>query len=512
MNKIAIGIDFGTTNTSIAYMSYNNNNNETYPDCFQIKGRKYAKTLLTYINPDNYYIDEEALNHSYQYPKGFIRSIKRKIANDINFTIFDKSSDDIISDYLKVLYKKIEPQLPLESSINRVIMGVPIGFSDKNKNIYLKALSKAGFFDSREEAKIGTVFVSEPIAAVLDYNLTLKENKNVMVFDFGGGTLDMVIMKMDNVIRQNEVHEHDVISKSGNLHLGGDDFDRAILEEIVAEKVGIRKLKRDLKIDSFEDIYIVKDGIELLKAVQIAKEELSSMTLTKLSLISGNLNINVEITRQEFEMAIKQYITKISNAIKDCLREANQGKGLSPEDIDVVVLAGGSSLVPIIQETLMSIFGRGKVKVHGDSLTSIARGLAVRGSISDNINDIIEHSYGVKSLNINREIYTRDIVSKGLTIDQINGDKYYYEVELVEEAKGKNSFSIIICEDGKEIGKARVPINQNSLMDESFYKIFFKVDKNRETLELYIWDQLRDRKVDIPVTYTISLKNNNSDT
>lgn len=500
MNKIMIGIDFGTTNTSIAYMKYDNIWENYRQENFLFKSKSIIKTLITYKDEETFWIGDDALARSYRQPEGFIKSIKRKIIEDEKIYIksVGKNEVDIIADILFKLKSDIEIQLPLNTEIGGVVMGIPIGFSDISKNTYIKALVQSGFYSNIEDATKNTVFVSEPIAAVLDYNISLKDNKNIMVFDFGGGTLDLVIMKMQNLGKSNELGKHDVLAKESGLYIGGDDFDKAILEDIVVEKYGARKLKRDLGIASFDEIYEVKDGIELMNAIQIAKEELSRNKIANISVLTPTLEIDIEITREEFELAIQPYIRKIKQRVESCIEQAK----ITANSIDVVVLAGGSSLVPKVQEVLYEIFGRNKVKVHEDALTTIARGLALRGYNMEetDYSDILEHSYGIKiGKSRGSGSITSEILKKGQKIDEINStDDYFKEFELTDSGKTKSFFRITVCEDEVEVGTARIPLDKD-LMRDSRFKLLFKIDENLDKLKLEIFDITRNVNVNIPI-------------
>lgn len=502
MGKFMVGIDFGTTNISIAYMTYNNIENKYFPDCFKFKGNDYIKSVITYMNDDTYWIGDTAEQYRSKYPQGFIKSIKRKLIERERLDIknADKNYCNVISDILKNLNNQVTRQLPVNAKIDGVVIGIPIGFTDECKDIYLNALATSGFYESYEQAKNETIFVSEPIGAVLDYNLTLNNDQKIMVFDFGGGTLDIVIMQMNNIKKLDEINEHAVLSKGGVLKLGGDDFDKKVLEDIIADRIGVRKLKRALKITTLDDIETVPEGIELMKKIQIAKEELSMYNFTNISLKVNDLNIDIDIKREEFELAIQPYMKRIKKEVMNCLDSANQGAGIRAADIDVVVLAGGSSLIPLVQDTLIEIFGESKIKINKDALTCISRGLALRGrdSKKTKYNDILEHSYGVKILDSEGHSKISHIMKKGERIKDINSKECYKEFELADNAKVKNFFKVTVCEDEDEIGDARVPFIKE-IMAESNYKLFFAIDENSQRIELKIHDTTRDQMVNIPI-------------
>ncbi|WP_352419788.1 Hsp70 family protein [Proteiniborus sp.] len=498
MKNITIGIDFGTTNTSVAYMKYNNIWSVFSPECFDLDRNDTIRTNITYKDETNYWIGEDALIHSYEYPDGFVNSLKRQIVSDTlkNAGIKNKSDLDIVSDFLSAIMKKIEPQIPYKTQVGGVAVGVPIGFKDKDKELYLRAMLKAGIYKDYNVAKANTIFVSEPIASVLNYNLLLKDDKRLLVFDFGGGTLDLVIMDMKNIRNANEISPHDVISKKGRLNLGGDDFDKAILENIVVEKYGMRNLKRDLGINRIEDLLSVQEGIELMNQIREAKEELSRYEIATIAFEKGNLKMNIEITKKEYELAISSYLREIRELVLDCLRES----GLNSNDIDIVVLSGGSSLTPAVQEILYEIFGRDKIKVNGDAMTSIARGLALRGydPNAHKYNDILEHDYGVK---MKDEYGQKDIIeivlNKGRKIKELNEEECYKEFELTTNARGKNTFKVSICENNEEIGKAYVPLDEE--LTNANFKLYFTIDENSDRLELHIYESMWGKKLDIPI-------------
>ena len=201
MEKITIGMDFGTTNTSVAYMKYNNVHSDFIPETFDLDRSDIIRSSITYKDENKFWIGKDALNYSYKYPNGYIDSLKRHVIHDTlkNRNFRNKTEIDILSDFFSTIMKRIELQIPYGTMVDRLAVGIPVGFRDKNKDTYIRALVKAGIYDNYEIANRKTIFVSEPIAAVLNYNLSLNDDKRILVFDFGGGTLDIVIMDMKNI-------------------------------------------------------------------------------------------------------------------------------------------------------------------------------------------------------------------------------------------------------------------------------------------------------------------------
>lgn len=502
MEGITIGIDFGTTNTSVAYMKYDNTYMRFVPETFDLgEGRDdIIRSSITYMDEDRFWIGGDALNFSYKYPNRYIDSLKRQVIQDElrNKSFGKKTEVDILSDFFSETMKRIELQIPYESVVEGVAIGIPVGFKDRHKDIYLRALVKSGIYDNYELANKKTLFVSEPIAAVLNYNRTLSDNKRILVFDFGGGTLDLVIMDMKNIRTANELSPHDVISKKGKLDLGGNDLDMAILENIVIEKYGMRKLKKDLGISQFGDIWTVQEGIELMANIKDAKEVLSRYEFATIAFEKGNLSMNLDITREEYELAIASYLDEIRDVVNGCLMSA----GLRANDIDIVVLSGGSSLTPSVQELLGDIFGINKLQVDGSAMTSIARGLALRGHDSDanKYNDILEHNYGVKIKDEHgKNVSIEYVLKKGEKINDINIGEYHCNFELNRGTRNRNTFRVKICENDEEIAEAHIPLTDD--MINSQFKLYFTIDDDNKRLELHIDDLQWGKKVDIPMEY-----------
>ena len=179
----------------------------------------------------------------YKYPDRYISSLKRQVIHDTlkDKCFGNKTELDILADFFSEIMKRIKLQIPHNSIIDGLAIGIPVGFKDKNKDLYIRALVKAGIYNDYEVANEKTIFVSEPIAAVLNYNLSLNDDKRILVFDFGRNP-DLVIMDM-KILEANEISIHDVISKQGKLNLGGNDFD-IVTKNIALEKYGITNLKR----------------------------------------------------------------------------------------------------------------------------------------------------------------------------------------------------------------------------------------------------------------------------
>ena len=242
----------------------------------------------------------------------------------------------------------------------------------------------------------------------------------------------------------------------------------------------------------------MQEGIELMTQIRDAKEDLSKYEFATIAFEKGNLSMNLEITREEYELAISNYLDDIRTVVNESLLYA----GLGANDIDIVVLSGGSSLTPAVQKLLGEIFGNNKLQIDGNAMTCISRGLALRGYDSDAIkyNDILEHNYGVKMKGDNNQgVLIEHVLRKGQKINDINTERYSCEFELDIGTKNKNTFRVRICENDEEIGEAYIPLTQEML--NSNFKLYFTIDENNERLELHIYDLNWDRRVEVPMEY-----------
>lgn len=278
--------------------------------------------------------------------------------------------------------------------------------------------------------------------------------------------------------------------------LGGDDFDRAILENIVVEKYGLRNLKKILGINKLEELLTCQEGIELMKQIREAKEELSKYNETTIAFEKGKLKMKIGFTLKDYELSISCYLKEIKELVLDCLEES----GLRSNEIDIVVLSGGSSLTPAVRGILYDIFGRDKIKVSGDAITCIARGLALRGQNpqSNRYNDIIEHDYGIK---MKDEYENEDIIeivlNKGTKIKEINELNLFKEFQLTTKGKLKNRFTVNIYENKERLGNASIPLGAE--IANSNFKLYFTVDEKSDRLELHIFESMWNKKIEIPI-------------
>lgn len=428
------GIDFGTTNSSIA-ICFIGDDEEKHTLVVDRERPHPPFTLL----PSLFYIDENEIlvgdeaEYKYCNMKGddnrgiFVKKIKlflEKKGQNLNYKVGDKVYDgcDIIAELFRRLREDAEKHIAYLDNVQMdgVVIGVPVAFDQIAKNILTEALYKAGFYQSLEEASRKTEFVSEPIAVAIHYGLDLKKDMTVMIYDHGGGTLDLAIVNLKENIEDDVLHPHETISKD-RRNYGGEELTRMFFVNCFCKdkKYGRANLCRKfgLPTDLSENELWMKlvempEGIKLIQSIEECKCELSKKIESKFSFVGTKVVLDVKtFYREEFEESIQEVLDSIDEMIDDCLEAGDID---DPYDIDKVIIAGGSSLIPAIQEIITSKFGYNKLAVKGvdddkfvkevarikgaesQVLTSIVRGLARVGfERTQLVEDVVDCSFGL---------------------------------------------------------------------------------------------------------------------
>lgn len=352
MSKI-IGIDLGTTNSCVAVMEGGN--------VTIIPNSEGARTTPSVVNiKDNgeVVVGEIAKRQAVTNPTSTVSSIKTHMGSDYKVEIFGKkyTPQEISAKILQKLKKDAEAYLGEE--VKEAVITVPAYFTDSQR----QATKDAGTIAGLDVKRI----INEPTAAALAYGLEKKKEEKVLVFDLGGGTFDVSVLEIsDGVI--------EVISTAGNNHLGGDDFDNEVINWLVTE------FKKETGLDLSND----KMAYQRLKdAAEKAKKELSTLMETSISLpfitmdATGPKHLEMKLTRAKFDDLTKHLVEATQGPTKTALKDAN----LDTKDIDEILLVGGSTRIPAVQEWVENFFGKKPNKgINPDEV--VAAGAAIQGGV-----------------------------------------------------------------------------------------------------------------------------------
>lgn len=330
MSKV-IGIDLGTTNSCMAYME--NGKAIIIPNS---EGNKTTPSVVAFTTEGKRLVGESAKRQAVTNPNNTIASIKREMGTNYRKTINGKaySPQEISAMVLQKL--KIDAEAYLQEKVSQAVITVPAYFNDAQR----QATKDAGRIAGLEVKRI----INEPTAAALAYGLENSYGQKVMVFDLGGGTFDVSIIEIGNGVIE-------VLSTSGDNHLGGDDFNECIARYLVEE------FKRSEGIDLSHDQVAMQ---RINEAGEKAKIELSTMVTTIVNLpfitntSTGPKNLEVELTRAKFNALTKNLVDRLVLPMQNALNDAR----LIPADLNKIILVGGSSRIPAVQDKIKEITGK----------------------------------------------------------------------------------------------------------------------------------------------------------
>ncbi len=352
MAKI-IGIDLGTTNSCVAVME--GGEAVVIPNA---EGGRTTPSVVGFSKTGERLVGQVAKRQAVTNPENTVISIKREMGNSTKVQIEDKSysPQEISAMILQKL--KADAESYLGEPVTHAVITVPAYFNDAQR----QATKDAGKIAGLEVQRI----INEPTAAALAYGLDKDSDQKIMVYDLGGGTFDVSILELGDGI-------FEVLATAGNNRLGGDDFDQRIIDYMAAEfqkENGI-----DLKAD--------KMALQRLKeAAEKAKIELSGVTSTNINLpfitadATGPKHLDMNLTRAKFDELTRDLVQATIEPTKKALADA----GLSASDIDKVLLVGGSSRIPAVQDAVKNITGKEPHKgINPDEC--VASGAAIQGGV-----------------------------------------------------------------------------------------------------------------------------------
>jgi molecular chaperone DnaK len=398
MAKI-LGIDLGTTNSCVAVVDV------TTPQVIPNReGSRTTPSVVGFTEDNERLVGQIAKRQAITNPFNTIYAIKRLIGRkyesdevarakqvlpyqivpasngDVKVKIRDREySPEEVSAFVLMEIKAFAEEF-LGEPIEEAIITVPAYFNDSQR----QATRDAGKIAGLEVLRI----INEPTAAALAYGLDNKQNQVIAVYDLGGGTFDISILKLEDGL-------FEVLSTSGDTYLGGEDFDKRIMDWL------IEQFEKDTGIDLREDRMALQ---RLKEAAERAKHDLSVADETRVTLpfisadASGPKHLNSVLTRREFEKMVDDLVQRTIDPVNDALKQA----GLSPKQIDEVVLVGGQTRMPKVVEAVQAVFGKEPNRnINPDEVVAVGaaiQGGIMRGDIKDMILlDVTPLSLGIET-------------------------------------------------------------------------------------------------------------------
>lgn len=361
MSKV-IGIDLGTTNSCVAIMEGGKPIIIPTPE-----GARVTPSVIAFTKDGERLVGELAKRQAVTNPDRTIRSVKRQMGSNYTEDIdgHKYTAQELSAMVLQKL--KADAEAYLGEEVTQAVITVPAYFSDSQR----QATKDAGRIAGLEVQRI----INEPTAAALAYGLDKDQDHTILVYDLGGGTFDVSVLELgDDVV--------EVRATSGNNFLGGDDFDERIIDYMVSE------FKKQTGVDLSKDKMAAQ---RLKEAAEKAKHELSGIPQTSISLPfitatdAGPQHLEMTLTRAKFEELVTDLVEKTVGPMKQAIADAD----LEPNEIHKVLLVGGSTRIPLVQETIKKVLGSEPSKgVNPDEV--VAMGAAIQGGVlSGDVKDIV---------------------------------------------------------------------------------------------------------------------------
>ncbi len=388
MSEIIIGIDLGTTNSEVAVVK------DGRTRIIEVDGAKILPSVVGLGDDGTLLVGQAARNQYTLYPERTVRSVKRRMGEDVRLPMGEASysPQEISALILKRLKQAAEADLGVP--VAKAVITVPAYFSDAQRQATRDAGELAGLTVVR--------IINEPTAAALAYEVDHKEPKNILVYDLGGGTFDVSVVRLSQDVTE-------VLASHGNNHLGGDDFDAKLVEHVAAH------LAAEKGIDPTGERAAMA---RILRACETAKIALSDAPFTRIEeeyLLEKDgvpVHLSLEIARGDYEDMIAPYIDETLEATHIAL----QGAGLAVSDIVEILLVGGATRTPYVQERLEQELAM-QPRAEVDPDLCVAMGAAIQAAViagqqvSGVLVDITPYTFGTSAWStLNGEFYPHTYV------------------------------------------------------------------------------------------------------
>src|SRR5918992_1370682 len=358
MGKI-IGIDLGTSNSAAAAMIGGKPTIIQAAEGTSVGGKAFP-SVVAFTNTGDLLVGEPARRQMISNPEGTVFAAKRKMGTDFKFNVRGKNyTPQQISSFILQKIKR-DAEAFLGDTVDRAVITVPAYFNDNQRQATKDAGEIAGLKVER--------IINEPTAASLAYGLDkIQKDLKIMVFDLGGGTLDVTIMEMGGGVFQ-------VKSTSGDTQLGGTDMDNTIIEYILQE------FKQQTGLEIRNDKAAM---MRIKEAGEKAKIELSNLVSTEINLpflaydpSTGPKNLIINLTRSKLEDLLRPIVEKCKSPMLQAIQDAK----LTPADIDKIIMVGGPTRMPIVRQFVATIMGK-EPERGVDPMEAVAMGAAIQGAI-----------------------------------------------------------------------------------------------------------------------------------
>ncbi|CAF2071392.1 unnamed protein product [Brassica oleracea] len=409
VNEKVVGIDLGTTNSAVAALEGGKPTIVTNDE-----GQRTTPSVVAYTKSGDRLVGQSAKRQAVVNPENTFSSVKRFIGSrmdevaeeskQVSYRVVKDENENVKLDCpaigkqfaaeeisAQVLRKLVDDASSfLDEKVTKAVITVPAYFNDSQRT----ATKDAGRIAGLDVLRI----INEPTAASLAYGFERKSNETILVFDLGGGTFDVSVLEVSEGVFQ-------VLSTCGDTHLGGDDFDKRVVDWLASN------FKKDEGIDLLKD----KQALQrLTEAAEKAKIELSTQTQTNISLpfitatADGPKHIETTLTRTKFKELCSDLLDRCKTPVENSLRDAR----LKFKDIDEVILVGGSTRIPAVQEVVRKLTGKEpNVTVNPDEV--VALGAAVQaGVLAGDVSNIVLLDVTPLSLGTNTTLRTDSVMSK----------------------------------------------------------------------------------------------------